>query len=131
MSTGRRMSALNRTRESCVASSVRVANTHWSRLRGLMGTSATEFQPGEGLWILPCHGVHTFAMRFPLDLLYLDREGAVVEVLEAVKPWRIAPVRMRAASVLELPPGSVRGSGTQAGDRIEMTAVESTREGAA
>ena len=131
MSTGRRMSALNRTRDTRVAASVRVADTHWSRLLGLMGTSAADFQPGQGLWILPCHGVHTFAMGFPLDLIYLDRECAVVEVLEAVKPWRIAPVRMRAASVLELPPGSVRGSGTQTGDRIEMTAVESAREGAA
>lgn len=131
MVKGSRMSVVNRTRDTRVASSVRVADTHWSRLLGLMGTSAAEFQPGQGLWIVPCHGVHTFAMRFPLDLIYLDREGAVVEVLEAVKPWRIAPVRMRAASVLELPSGAVRGSGTQTGDRIEMKAAESVCEGAA
>ena len=131
MSSGLRMSAFNRTRETRVASRVRVANTHWSRLRGLIGTSASEFQSGEGLWILPCHGVHTFAMRFPLDLIYLDPERAVVEIFEAVKPWRVAPVRMRAASVLELPPGAIERSGTQTGDTIEMTAVESASEGAA
>lgn len=129
MSSGALMSAFNRTRATCVASNVRVANTHWSRLCGLIGTSASEFQSGVGLWILPCHGVHTFAMRFPLDVIYLDRDGAVVEVFEALRPWRIAPVRMRAASVLELPSGTVRGSGTQTGDRIEMTAVESAGEG--
>ena len=131
MSSGALMSAFNRTRETRVAANVRVADTHWSRLRGLIGTSASEFPPGVGLWILPCHGVHTFAMGFPLDVIYLDRECAVVDVFEAVKPWRIAPVRMRATSVLELPCGTVRGSRTQAGDRIEMTAAKSAGEGAA
>ena len=66
--------ALNRTRNAYLATRVRLAATHWSRFRGLMATDADRFPAGEGLWIVPCHGVHTFAMRFPIDVVYLDSE---------------------------------------------------------
>ncbi len=95
--------ALNRTRNAYLATRVRLAATHWSRFRGLMGTDAARFPAGEGLWIVPCHGVHTFAMRFPIDVVYLDRGKVVVHIEENLKPWRLAAVRMSAASVLELP----------------------------
>lgn len=120
MSSVPAMSAFNRTRGTRLAASVRVAASHWSRLRGLIGTTAAQFQNGQGLWIVPCRGVHTFAMQFPLDLLYLDRNGSVIAVFENVGPWRVAPVRMRAASVLELPVGAIHDSATEAGDQIEM-----------
>lgn len=121
------MVAVNRTQGLRLASSVRVAKTHWSRLRGLIGTSESEFQAGCALWIVPCRGVHTFAMRFPLDLIYLDRRGCVVGLFPNVRPWRVAPVRMNAASVLELPPGAIATSATRAGDKIEMLAMQSSR----
>ena len=95
--------ALNRTRNAYLATHVRLAGTHWSRFRGLMGTEAASFPAGQGLWIVPCHGVHTFAMRFPIDVIYLDGDKVVVHIEENLKPWRVAPVRLRAASVLELP----------------------------
>ena len=120
------MIAVNRTRGRRLASSVRIASSHWSRLRGLIGTSASEFQTGQALWIVPCHGVHTFAMQFPLDLIYLDGDGCVVGIFKNVRPWRVAPVRMRAASVLELPPGAIAHSATQAGDTIEMITMQCT-----
>ena len=126
MSSEVSMVAVNRTRGLRLASSVRVARTHWTRLRGLIGTSPSEFQPGSALWIVPCRGVHTFAMRFPLDLLYLDSRGCVVGVFENIRPWRVAPMRMKAASVLELPSGAIAHSATQSGDRIEMLAMHTT-----
>ena len=52
---------------------LRIADTHWSRFCGLMGTDVGSFPAGQGLWIVPCHGVHTFAMRFPIDVIYLDQ----------------------------------------------------------
>lgn len=131
MSSEGPMVAVNRTRGMRLASRVRVAKTHWSRLRGLIGTSELEFKTGCALWIVPCRGVHTFAMRFPLDLIYLDREGCVVGIFENVRPWRVAPVRMSAASVLELPPGAIAASATESGDKIEMLGVENNREGIA
>ena len=112
--------AFNRTRGAYLAMELSVADTHWSRLRGLMWTDASTFSAGKALWIVPCRGVHTFAMRFPIDVLYLDRGQVVVHMERNLKPWRMAPVRMRAASVLELPPNTLAGSGTAVGDELEI-----------
>ena len=67
--------AFNQTRQVYLATDLAVAETHWSRLRGLLGTSEGDFRNGSGLWIRPCRGVHTLAMRFPIDVVYLDRAG--------------------------------------------------------
>jgi uncharacterized membrane protein (UPF0127 family) len=112
--------ALNRTRNTYLATRVRLAATHWSRFRGLMATDAERFPAGEGLWIVPCHGVHTFAMRFPIDVLYLDSKKVVVHIEEDLKPWRMAPVRTRATSVLELPGATLSSTKTAVGDEIEI-----------
>jgi uncharacterized membrane protein (UPF0127 family) len=90
--------AFNQTRQLYLATSLAVADTHWSRLRGLLGTSEGDFRNGSGLWIRPCRGVHTLAMRFPIDVVYLDRAGTVVHVEHNLQPWRFSPIRMQAAS---------------------------------
>ena len=59
--------AFNRTRSTYLATDLIIANTHWSRFRGLMATNSATFPPGRGLWINPSHGIHTFAMRFAID----------------------------------------------------------------
>src|SRR6266446_7218831 len=102
------VAAVNRTRGIFLAENVRVARTHWTRLRGLIGTEESAFQPGQALWIVPCRGVHTLAMRFPLDLIYLDQFNTVISLQQDVQAWRFAPVHLRASSVLELPTGTVR-----------------------
>jgi uncharacterized protein len=112
--------AYNKTRQTFLATQMRVANTHLSRLRGLMGLSPARFLHGQALWILPCHGVHTWLMRFPVDVIYLDRDHTVVHIEESLRPWRFAPVRMEAESVLELPPHTIFNSGTRIGDRFEL-----------
>lgn len=111
---------LNRTRNAYLATKLRVAGTHWSRLRGLMGTAADSFRAGEALWIVPSHGVHTFCMRFAIDAVYLDRQKTVIHIEHELKPWRVAPVRARAASVLELPGNTLKGTGTAVGDQLEI-----------
>lgn len=112
--------AYNLTRKAYLATELMLAGTHWSRLRGLMGTQAGKFPVGKGLWITPCRGVHTLGMRFPIDIVYLDSKKIVVHLEEALKPWRVAPVRLRAASVLELPPTTVSQTGTNLGDEIDI-----------
>jgi uncharacterized protein len=114
--------AFNRTRQAYLATELRVAGTHWSRLCGLMGARAETFRSGQGLWIIPSHGVHTFAMRFPIDVVYLNGDKVVVYLKRNVKPWRLAPVSMQAASVLELPGNTLQGTGTAVGDHIEIGA---------
>ncbi len=113
--------AFNRTRQLSLASQVALADTHWTRLRGLLGLSPDDFRNGCGLWILPCHGVHTLGMRFAIDALYLDESQTVIHIETGLRPWRIAPVRTRAASVLELPFGTAQETGTHIGDNIEIT----------
>jgi uncharacterized membrane protein (UPF0127 family) len=112
--------AFNQTRQRYLATELVVAQTHWSRLKGLLGASEADFLNGGGLWIRPCRGVHTLAMRFPIDAVYLDRTGIVVHVEHDLQPWRFAPVRMQAASVLELPRHTASSTGTALGDRIEI-----------
>jgi uncharacterized membrane protein (UPF0127 family) len=112
--------AFNRTRQQYLATELRVANSHASRFVGLLGTSAREFPAGKGLWIVPCRGVHTLGMRFPIDVLYLDSLMTVIYAEEHLQPWRFAPVRLRAASVLELPSDTIKGTATELGDTIEI-----------
>jgi uncharacterized membrane protein (UPF0127 family) len=112
--------AFNQTRQLFLATNLAVAETHWSRLVGLLGASEDDFRNGRGLWIRPCRGVHTLGMRFPIDVVYLDPAGIVVHLECGLRPWRIAPVRLQAASVLELPQDTVTSTGTALGDRIEI-----------
>lgn len=113
--------AFNRTRRVYLATQLALADTHWSRLRGLLGASGSDFRVGCGLWITPCSGVHTLAMRFPIDVVYLDRAGTVVHLEQNMLPWRFAPVRLQAASVIELPSKTVASTETALGDKIEIT----------
>jgi uncharacterized protein len=113
--------AYNRTRQTHLAIALAVADTHWTRLRGLLGTAPDDFRNGRGLWIVPCHGVHTLGMGFPIDVVYLDRNLTVIHIQNALQPWRFAPVRAQATSVLELPSRTVLETGTAVGDKIEIT----------
>ncbi len=116
--------AFNRTRTTYLATDLHIARSHWSRFRGLMATDASRFPRGQGLWISPSHGIHTFAMRFPIDAVYLDRERIVVHIEENLQPWRMAAVRVHATSVLEVPAGTVRESQTALGDQIDISFEE-------
>jgi uncharacterized protein len=113
--------AFNQTREAYLATTLAVADTHWTRLRGLLGLASEDFRNGSGLWIVPCHGVHTLGMGFPIDVVYLDRSLTVIDIQREVRPWRFAPVRRHAASVLELPCHMAAETKTAIGDRIDIT----------
>jgi uncharacterized protein len=113
--------AFNRTRQAYLATAMAVSDTHWTRLRGLLGLSASHFRKGCGLWIVPCHGVHTLGMAFPIDVIYLNGAMTVIYLHRDLQPWRFAPVRIQATSVLELPCGAAAETGTAVGDTIEIT----------
>lgn len=113
----------NATRETFVATEAKLADGYFSRLVGLLGKTRRWARPGQGLWILPSHGVHTIGMMFAIDLVFLDRDRRVVHTEEFVRPFRISRVTLKAQSVLELPPYTVFRSGTQVGDRLEIGRV--------
>ncbi len=110
----------NRTRQAFVATEVSVASTYLRRLVGLLGKTRGWARPGRGLLILPSCGVHTIGMLFPIDLIFLDHNRLVIHLEEYVRPFRVSKVRLKAASVLELPPYTIFRSGTQIGDQLEI-----------
>src|SRR6185503_9764030 len=113
-----RIIARNADTGTVVADRVAVATSRVDRAVGLLTRSGME--PGEGLLIQPCRGVHTWGMRFAIDLVALDESGRVVDAVAALRPWRIRLPKRGAVSVLELPAGSLAQSRTRAGDRIVL-----------
>jgi len=113
-----RLRISNLTRQSELANCAEVADDGAKRMKGLLGRR--ELRPGEGLWIRPCEAVHTFGMHFPIDLVYLDRNLRVKKVRSDVPPWRLSAC-LTAHSVLELASGTIRGTHTRPGDRLEFS----------
>jgi len=107
----------NQTRNTVLGDLIDVADTSAKRRTGLLKHNG--LKPGEGLWIVPCESVHTFFMKFPIDLVYLDRKNKVRKVRHAVKPWRMS-ICLTAHSIIELPAGAAQQTGTQTGDELQL-----------
>lgn len=110
------MRILNATRELILATQVRVADRLWTRGRGLIGMPP--LQPGEALVIRPCKGIHTWFMSYPIDVLYADEADRVLDLDEAVPPWRLGRIRWQSAYVIELPAGTIWRTGTRPSDQL-------------
>ena len=113
---------LNRTRGATLAANVRLADTPRARRVGLLKHESLE--PGEGLWIYPTQAIHTFGMRFPIDVAFLDRKLRVKRVYHALAPFRLTSLVWGARSVLELAPGSLASTGTAVGDELQISPLE-------
>src|ERR1039457_2265436 len=111
----------NVTRDVDLGQSVRVAASFVERGVGLLFTPV--LKPGEGLWISPCASIHTFFMRYPIDVLFLDSEGIVLRK-QTLEPWRFSGWHYKSRGVMELRAGVLHETGTQPGDRIEMKDVQ-------
>jgi protein-S-isoprenylcysteine O-methyltransferase Ste14/uncharacterized membrane protein (UPF0127 family) len=101
-----------------LADRVRAAHTHWTRLKGLLGTRTLE--PGAGLWLMPCRQVHMFGMQYPVDVAFLDDDLRVVETVATLLPGKISPKVADATSVLELPAGQLAAHGIANGARLAI-----------
>lgn len=112
----------NETGESFVGLSIRCADTPLARLRGLLGQF--RMKSGEGLWVVPSQGIHTVGLLAPIDLIYLDASNRVIHVVEHLRPFRIAPIRRKSCSVLELPPHTIYSSQTHVGDQLLICPLE-------
>src|SRR5262245_64356962 len=110
---------LNRTRGTTVASSVDLADTPKTRRMGLLGRDS--LKPGEGLWIYPTQAIHTFGMKFPIDVVFLDRRLRVKRIYHRLAPYRLTALVFGAQSVLELAAGSLALSETAVGDELQFS----------
>lgn len=118
MGGGMTMIAVNTTRNVLLGDRIRRACTVLARAKGLLGSGT--LLPGEGLWLLPCRGIHSLGMTYEFDALFLDRDGRVVGAYRRFPRNRISRMHRRARSVLELPAGTLERTATQVGDRVEF-----------
>ena len=100
-----------------VASAGRVADGFWARFRGLM--LAPPLPAGAGLVIVPCSSIHTQFMRFPIDVLYVNKEDVIVGIDRNLRPWRIGRFYKQVHYVVELPEDGAEGC--QEGDKLEIS----------
>jgi uncharacterized membrane protein (UPF0127 family) len=105
----------NHTRNTVLAEAADLADTSAKRRTGLL--KHERLNPGEGLWIVPCESVHTFFMKFAIDLVYLDKHRKVRKVRHRVPAWRLS-MCLSAHSILELPAGTLAETGTRVGDEL-------------
>jgi uncharacterized membrane protein (UPF0127 family) len=110
------MQVRNQTRGRLLITDGELAKTFWKRFRGLMGRSS--LRAGEGLVLKGDKSIHSFFMKFPIDVVYVDREGRVVCLDPGMAPNRIGPIVFRAAYILELPVGVIQTTGTCVGDQL-------------
>jgi uncharacterized membrane protein (UPF0127 family) len=116
----------NRTRGATLASDVQLADTPHARRTGLLKRDT--LNPGQGLWIFPTQAIHTFGMRFPIDVVFIDRQMRVKRIYHQLAPFRLTSLVWSAQSVLELPPGSLAGTQTGVGDELQFSLHEEPSE---
>ena len=87
-----------------LAPEIKVASSFFSRIKGFLGTVPKK---GDALLLVPCRQIHTFFMKAPIDVYYLNRQGRVVKFFPNVKPWRILPYFPETYMVLELGAGTL------------------------
>jgi|ERR1041385_7926991 uncharacterized protein len=106
----------NKTKETFLAFRVKVADSIYGRLVGLLGRRS--LQPDSGVWIVPANAVHTIGMMFSFDLVLIDKDFRVVGLRELVRPFTITMPNRKAESVIELPAHTIFRSRTQIGDQL-------------
>ena len=109
---------LNKTKDTVVVEEVTLATSMWSRFWGLMGKKS--LPDGRGLLIDPCSSIHMFFMRFPLDVVFLDKDDRVTKVVKEIKPWRMA-LGGGGKKALEIAAGAASTANIEAGDELLIT----------
>jgi uncharacterized membrane protein (UPF0127 family) len=110
----RLLRVMNPKRNRELGSHIGLADGWLARLRGMLARPMP--RRGEGLLLTPCRSIHMLGMRYPLDVAFLDRTGAVVAIYPSVAPGLTTRGHRQAAHALELPAGALEESGTLVGD---------------
>ncbi|MGO9244173.1 MAG: DUF192 domain-containing protein [Verrucomicrobiia bacterium] len=111
------MVLVNASKKTIVSDKCHFANTVLKRMVGLLNRG--RFEQGEGLLLDRCYGIHTIGMRFPIDVLFLDKDLHVIRAVKALPPYRTCVVK-KAVYVLEVPVGALDSSHTEEGDQIQI-----------
>ena len=112
------MQIVNATKNSLLVDKASIADTFWKRVVGLLGRKGLEEKGG--LVIRPCSSIHTFFMRFSIDIIFLDKHSRVTKIIRNMPPFRLSLPAFAAKCVIELPSGAIARSRTEIGDLIEF-----------
>jgi uncharacterized protein len=112
------MILLNKTKTVAIGNKIEIADTSLARLIGLAGRK--ELNPGCGLLIKPSSGIHTFGMRFSIDVVTLDKALRVMKIWRRLPPFRLTTINFNTNSVLELPAGEADRCQIEVGDQLEI-----------
>jgi uncharacterized membrane protein (UPF0127 family) len=108
----------NETTNAEIAADLKVAASLLARMKGLLGES---FLPeGTALWIRPCNSIHTWFMRFPIDVVFVDERLIVRKTFENLAPWRLTLPRPGLHSVFEMPAGTLKKRSITIGDQLNV-----------
>ena len=113
------MRIINLKNNTLLADRVKVADTFWGRLIGLLNRKSLE--KGGALILKPSCSVHTLFMRFAIDVLFLDKKGKIIAVHSSFKPFRLSPIYFHANLTIEFPANTLKLTDTQKGDYIKIT----------
>lgn len=106
---------INKTKNIVIAKRAILAKNFFSRIKGLLGKNS--FDDFDALIIKPCNSIHTFFMRFPIDVIFLDKSNYVIEAF-SLKPWRLSKIYFSAYLCIELPWGKISSTSTTPGDLL-------------
>jgi uncharacterized protein len=112
------MTLINRTKATTIGTRITIADTSLTRLIGLAGRKGLD--AGCGLLIKPSSGIHTFGMRFAIDVVALTKSLQVVKVWHRLAPFRITSINLKTRCILELPAGDVSRCLIKIGDQLEF-----------
>ncbi|MCL6570428.1 MAG: DUF192 domain-containing protein [Bacillus sp. (in: Bacteria)] len=112
------MKVVNLTNGAELANHLAIADTFFKRLKGLMFSKS--LPAGHGLLIRPCQAIHTFFMKYSIDVLYLSKDFEIVGLDETLKPAKVGKYQKRATSVLELPSGTIQKTETKIGNYLTI-----------
>lgn len=112
------MKIYNSTQNNIIADEVKVAENFFTRSIGLL--SRKSISDNEALIIKPCCSIHTFFMKFAIDVLFIGATGEIMELYENVEPWRILPIHLKSHYVIEICAGQIRAKSIKKEDIIEL-----------
>jgi uncharacterized membrane protein (UPF0127 family) len=116
------MIVTNTDRGTMLGEAIEVAVTAAQRVKGLLGREC--LADGQGLLFKGTSSLHTFFMQFPIDILYIDKQGEVLKTARNVKPFKVVMAPWRAHYALELPVGAIANSSTRVGDHVRFDEEE-------
>ncbi|MBL7152057.1 MAG: DUF192 domain-containing protein [Candidatus Omnitrophica bacterium] len=110
------MKISNQTRNSVLADNATIAGSLFARMKGLLGRK--ELKRGEALVLAPCNSIHTFFMKFPIDIIFLDKDKRIVKIIPSLQPFRLSGIYFNAASAIELTAGLAEAQSASVGDLL-------------